>query len=83
MGSAPTEHATAEWLESTGGNEKLVAIQLEPRAPFDAEQTRRARGEGRWERRGGRGDGKGERGRRRPAEEEEKNYIEDKIATIS
>ena len=35
--SALTEHATAEWLESMRGNEKLVAIQLEPRVPFDAE----------------------------------------------
>lgn len=46
VGSALTEHATAEWRESKGGNEKLVAIQLEPRAPFDGEQTRRAREEG-------------------------------------
>lgn len=56
MGSALTEHATAEWLESTGGNEKLVAIQLEPWAPFDGEQTRRARGEGMEKERGERGD---------------------------
>ena len=38
--SALTEHATAEWLESMRGNEKLVAIQLEPRVPFDAEYVR-------------------------------------------
>lgn len=35
--SALTEHATAEWLESMGGNEKPVATQPEPRVPFDAE----------------------------------------------
>lgn len=33
--SALTEHATAEWLESMRGNEKLVATQPEPRVPFD------------------------------------------------
>lgn len=34
--SALTEHATAEWLESMRGNEKLVATQPEPRVAFDA-----------------------------------------------
>lgn len=38
--SAPTEHGTTEWLESRRGNEKLVAIQLEPQAPFDAAEVR-------------------------------------------
>lgn len=35
--SALMERATAEWLESMKGNEKLAATQLEPRVSFDGE----------------------------------------------
>lgn len=45
--SALTEHATAEWLENMRGNEKLVATQLEPRVPFDAQSVcEQGRGDG-------------------------------------
>lgn len=55
-GSALTEHATTEWLESTGGNEKLVAIQLEPRRPLMANKRGGYRGVGMEKQRGEGGD---------------------------